>query len=375
MKTLTLKRGAVVRPPFLTFTIAKSFAALAIAGAIAIAPLGAEVARAQSVGEFYKGKTVRIVIGTRPGGSYGLYAQLAARHLGKFLPGNPVTVMESRPGAGGLVALNWAGAAAPRDGTMMIIPLSSIVQEALFNKRASIDPVKFRYIGRLGVLKQVMVASGRSGLKKIEDASKRSYNVGAAGTFNITAHFPQIMKRLVNANFRVITGYVGTGQTFLALERGEVDVSSTSLDSLHARHWKKVQAGQIVPLVVLSNSRFSEFPNTPTVLEFGKSETEKAFLKVFTVATEMGRSLAFPPGVPADRVAAARAAYEKMLQDPAFQADARKVKMDVVKADGAQLDAFVADAMNISPEQRAQATKFYDSLREGLVKLKKPDKK
>ncbi len=343
-----------------------ALAFMAMAAGLAIGP-----AKADPVADFYKGKQVRVVIGTRPGGSYGLYAQITQRHLGRFIPGNPTVVMESRPGAGGLVALNWFNSVAPRDGTFLLIPLASIVQEALFNKRAKYDPVQMRFVGRLGVLKQVMVASGKSGLKKVEDASKRSVNVGAAGTYNITAHFPAIMKRLVNAQFKIITGYVGTGQTFLALERGEVEVSSTSLDSLYARYWDKVKAREIVPLVVLSGSRLKEFPNTPTVLEFGKTPAEKAFLNVFTNATEMGRSLALPPGVPADRVAAVRAAYEAMLKDPAFQADAKKASLEVVHASGAELDKYIAEAMTMSADVRAQATRFYNSLSEGLDTKKK----
>lgn len=356
-------------PGILSFRAARAFLFLG-AGIAAIASLP-PAARADAVADFYKGKQVRVVIGTRPGGSYGLYAQITQRHIGRFIPGNPTVVMESRPGAGGLVALNWFNTAAPRDGTLLIIPLASIVQEALFNKRASYDPVQMRFVGRLGVLKQVMVASGKSGLKTIGDASKRSINVGAAGTYNITAHFPAIMKRLANAQFRIITGYVGTGQTFLALERGEVEVSSTSLDSLYARHWDKVKAGDLVPLVVLSGSRLKEFPNTPTVLEFGKSPAEKAFLNVFTNATEMGRSLALPPGVPADRVAAMRAAYDAMVKDPAFQADAKKANLDVIPASGAELDKFIAAAVAMPPDVRAQATRFYNSLSEGLEKKKK----
>lgn len=268
------------------------------------------------------------------------------------------------------MALNWFMTAAPKDGTFMLIPLASIVQESLFNKRAKYDAKDIRYVGRLGVLKQVMVASGSSGLKRIEDASKRSYNVGAAGTYNITAHFPSIMRRLVGAQFRIITGYVGTGQTFLALERGEVDVTSTSLDSLYARHWEHVQAGKIVPLVVLSRTRLKEFPVMPTILEFGKTPAQKAFLNVFTVATEMGRSLAVPPGVPPERLAVLRAAYEKMIKDQAFLEDAKKAKLDVVYGSGAQLDSFVAEAMTMDKDVRAQADEFYKRLGEGLEKGK-----
>ncbi|MGE3644279.1 MAG: Bug family tripartite tricarboxylate transporter substrate binding protein [Beijerinckiaceae bacterium] len=348
---------------------AGKFAAFAIGVAAVI--VTAPGSRAESVAEFYKGKQVRVVIGTRPGGSYGLYAQLASRHLGRFIPGNPAVAMESRPGAGGLVALNWFATAAPRDGTSLLIPLSSIVQEALFNKRANYDPLKIHYIGRLGVLKQVMVASKKSGLTSIAGANKRDFSVGAAGTYNITAHFPSIMRQLAGAKFRIITGYVGTGQTFLALERGEVDVASTSLDSLYARHWKQVQAGDILPLVVLSRARLREFPNTPIITEFGRTPAEKAFLNVFTVATEMGRSLAAPPDLPADRLAALRSAYEKMIADPEFQADARKAKLDVVPASGADLDKQIAEAMSMTPDVRAQAAKFYNSLSEGLEKKAK----
>ena len=275
---------------------------------------------ATSVESFYKGKTVRIVIGSQPGGSYGLFALLASRHFGRFVPGSPTFIMQPRPGAGGLVALNYLGTVAPRDGTVITIAHVTMVQEAMFNKRAKFNPSEFRFIGRLGGLQMLVMSSKQSGIKSLEDARDRDVAVGAAGSFNFTAQLPQTLNRLTGTRFKVIAGYQGTGESFLALERGEVDVAATSLDTLRARHWSKVKSGKLLPIAALARERIDGFPNVPTVGEFGKTEVDKAFLKIFTVGTEIGRSLAFPPGVPDDRVAAFRAAYEKMIVDPAFLA-------------------------------------------------------
>jgi len=330
---------------------------------------------AASVQDFYKGKTVKIVIGSRPGGSYGLYALLTSRHLGKFVPGSPTVIMESRPGAGGLVALNYLGTVAPRDGTVMTVAQVTIVQEGMFNKRAKYDPSKFRFIGRLGGLQILLMASKQSGIKSLEDARNRDVAVGAAGSFNFTAQLPQTLNRLTGTRFKVTAGYQGTGESFLALERGEVDVAATSLDTLRARHWSKVTSGKLVPIAVYARERLAGFPMVPTVGEFGRTDIDKAFLKIFTVGTEIGRSLAFPPGVPEARLAAVRAAYEKMIVDPAFQADAKKVKLKLMPASGEKLDRIVSDTLNIPSGTIAKARVFYNGLRKGIVKKKRKKKK
>jgi tripartite-type tricarboxylate transporter receptor subunit TctC len=327
-----------------------------------------QTAFAQSGGEFYHGKTIRIVFGSPVGGSYGIYSQLVAQHLGKFIPGSPNIIIESRPGAGGLVALNYLGAAAPRDGTVITLVHATIAQEGMFNPAAQFDPVQFRFIGRFGSLEQIGMASKKSGIRKLEDARKRDVIVGAVGSADVTSQLPQAMNRLAGTRFKVITGYPGTSQTYLALERGEVELAATSLDTVRANHWDQYKSGELVPIMAYGRARLPDFPDVPTVVEFGKTEVDKSFLRIFMLASDIGRSLAAPPGVPTERVAALRAAYAKMVVDPTFMADAIKLRLSLAPMPGSELDKLVSEATNIAPKLRHEAQAFYEGLSQGLTK-------
>lgn len=323
-------------------------------------------ASAESVSDFYHGKIIRIIIGSTVGGGYGLYSQLAARHFGKFVPGSPQVIIESRPGASGLLALNYLGTAAPRDGTVITLAHVTIAQEGLFNPNAKFDPAQFRFIGRIGGLVQIGMASRQSGVKTLDDARKRDVIAGAVGSFDVTSQLPQIMNKMAGTQFKIITGYPGTTETYLALERGEVELAATSLDSIQAMYWNKYQSGEFVPIIAFSRERLPEFPDVPTIMEFGKTDLDKAFLKIFMLASDIGRSLAAPPGVPEDRVAALRAAYDKMIDDADFKADAAKVELKLAPVSGTELDRLVAEATEISPKRLSETKQFYDSLQQGL---------
>ena len=341
----------------------RSVAALAvILSALVLAP----VARAQSVADFYKGKTVRIIIGTSIGGAYGVFSQLTARHIGRFIPGAPAVIVQSMPAAGGLVALNHLGAQAPRDGSVITLIHVTVVQEGLFNPNATFDPGAFEWIGRLTSLEFLGVASQKSGVRTLDDARKREVTVGAPGLANVPAQSPLILNKIAGTRFKVISGYNGTGQTFLALERGEVEVAASSLDGLRALHWDKLKSGEFVPIFAQAGRRLTDFPKVPTLLEFGKSEVEKAFLGVFSVTADIGRALATPPGVPRDRLEALRHAFEQMLADPAFKAEVAKQRIELDPMNGGQLHQLVAQSVKISNDARVRARAFYDDLFKGI---------
>jgi tripartite-type tricarboxylate transporter receptor subunit TctC len=329
----------------------------AIAALFAAAP-----SRADSVADFYKGKTIRIIIGTGIGGSYGVYGTLVSRHLGRFIPGQPTLVVQSMPAAAGLVALNHLGNQAPRDGTVISVIHVTLVQEGQFNAKATFDPGAFEWIGRLASLAFVGFASNKSGVKSLDDVRKREVVAGAPGLNNVPGQMPLVLNRIAGTKFKVISGYTGTGQTFLALERGEVEWAASSMDAMRALHWDKITRGDLVPIVAQANSRLKEFPDVPTLRELGKNEVEAAFLNVFSVTAEIGRSLATPPGVPKERLAALRDALQKMLADPAFKADVEKLKVEIDPLDGAAMHQLVAASLKMSNETRDRARAFYDDM-------------
>jgi tripartite-type tricarboxylate transporter receptor subunit TctC len=343
-------------------TAMKTFKMLATVAATAAALVHVPSAQAETVEEFYRGKTIRVVIGAGVGGSYAVYAQLASRHLGRFIPGSPTVVMQSMPGAGGLIALNYLGTQAPRDGTVITIGHITIVHEGLFNPKAKFNPREFNWIGRFSSYASIGVASRKSGIRSIEDAKKREVTLGAAGATSVPGQAPVVLNKIAGTRIKVISGYKDTGAGFLALERGEVEMSGTSIDALRALHWDKLKNGDFVPIYVQGIERWKEYPNAPTLLELGKTDVEKAFLGVFSITAGVGRSLATPPGVPKDRLAALRAAYDKMIVDPAFKADVAKLRLILDPLPGAQLQELIANSMRMSEDTRRKAHAFYVDL-------------
>ena len=217
-------------------------------------------AHADDVADFYKGKTVRVVIGTGVGGTYGVYGQLVARHYGRFIPGHPTVVMQSMQGAGGFTALNWLGTAAPRDGTVVTIGHINIVHEGLFNAEAKFDPRGFLWLGRFTSFASIGVASKKSGMRSLADAKAREVAAGAPGAQSVPAQAPAILNKIAGTKFKVVAGYRSTGESFLALERGEVDVAATSMDALRSLYWPKLESGELTPIFVQGIRRLKEFP-------------------------------------------------------------------------------------------------------------------
>jgi tripartite-type tricarboxylate transporter receptor subunit TctC len=336
-----------------------------LAGLFLAAVLG-QAALADSVADFYKGKTVRLIIGTSIGGAYGVFSQLASRHLGRFIPGSPAIIVQSMPAAGGLVALNHLGSAAPRDGSVITLIHVTVVQEGLFNPGATFDPSAFHWIGRLASLEFLGLASEKSGVRSLDDARKREVVVGAPGLTNVPAQSPLILNRIAGTKFKLISGYSGTGQTFIALERGEVEIAVSSMDGIRALHWDKLKRGEFVPIFAQAGRRLKDFPSVPTLLEFSNNEVEKAFLGVFSITADIGRSLATPPGVPKDRLDALRSAFDSMIVDPAFRADVEKLRIELDPMSGVELDRLVVQSVKMLPETRERARAFYEDLFKGI---------
>jgi tripartite-type tricarboxylate transporter receptor subunit TctC len=332
-----------------------------IPGALVVVTPG----RAQQVADFYSGKTIRIVNPTGAGGSYGFFSQLAARHIGRFIPGSPAVVVQSMPGAGGLLSLNYLGNSAPRDGTVLTLAYVTIIQNGLFNPKAKFDPAGFQWVGRFVSVEVLGVASQKSGVRSLEDARRREVVVGSAGLNNIPGQAPLILNRIAGTRFKIISGYTNTGQAFIALERGEVDVASTSTDTFRALYWDRLKSGEFVPIFLQGSRRMKEFPQVPTLLEFANEDAEKAFLRVFSITADIGRSLATPPGVPKDRLEALRTAFDRMIVDPAFKADVAKLNIDLNIMSGAELQDVVAASMRMSSATRDKVRKFYDDVIEG----------
>jgi tripartite-type tricarboxylate transporter receptor subunit TctC len=318
-------------------------------------------ADAESADRFFAGKTLRIVIGTPMGGEYGLVAQLIARHIGQFMPGNPNIVVQSMPGAAGVTALRYIANTAARDGTEVIVPQVSIVQEGLLNPSAQFDPRKFQWIGRVLTQVQVGVVSSKSKVRSLADAKTRELIAGGYGTTNPTTLNPRILNMLAGTRFKIVTGYKGTNDVIIAWERGEVDVLTNSWDTITRRYGKDVMK-VAVPLYVNAVKQPPELAHVPLMTDFGRGENDRAFLQIYGVGASIGRSLAAPPDVPKGRLDIWRLAFAKMLDDPKFIAEAGKAGIRIDPLNGKALAGSVAEVLALSADTVAKARNFYNEL-------------
>ncbi len=289
-------------------------------------------AKAQSVADFYQGKTITIQVGYGAGGGYDTNARMFARHFGKHMPGNPTIVVQNVPGAGSMKVANQVWAVAPKDGTVLGVFASSTALEPLFgNDKALYDPRKFEWIGSLhqdiascGVWK-----GAGQGVKSIPDLIKAKKTVvfGSTSPTAITSQHPLFMKNMVGANIKVVYGYKGTKGVSLAMQRGEVDAScgmfESSVRSAFAQH---VKAGdfKIVAQFGSGGKKVPYFGDATPLWDLMKTDDDKKVFNVIFRQTEIARPLAAPPGTPKERVAALRKAMIATLKDPQLIADAEK---------------------------------------------------
>jgi tripartite-type tricarboxylate transporter receptor subunit TctC len=324
------RRGAM---PGLRATLAAMAALLGAA-----APGGAD-----PVADFYRGKTVSFVIGVGPGGGYDLSSRLVAQHLGRFIPGNPTVVPRNMPGASGIVsALNVFNVAA-RDGTVVGMLQPTFVVEKLNDRSLKFESDQFTWIGRVDASVLVGIAWHASPVQSVADAKQRTAAMAAIGAAGTAATVPWALNALIGTRFKVVLGYDSSPAMGLAMERGEVDGNgSTSWDYLETKtDWRRDQS--ITYLYAIALARYGAIADVPTVLELAGNARDRDVLKLIASGSTIGRSVVGPPDIPADRVAALRQAFDTMVKDPEFLADARNRHLGVDPMPGAQLQRIVAD--------------------------------
>jgi tripartite-type tricarboxylate transporter receptor subunit TctC len=301
-------------------------------------------AAAQTVEEFYKGKTIDLVISFTAGGGYDAYARLMARHIGDHIPGKPTIVPRNMPGGGGRVAGNYLYNVARKDGTVLaVIDQSLALEQARGDKTIQFDAVKFNWIGNPAAENNTTVTWHTSPVKTIEDAKKQEVPIGATGN-NTSAQFPKAMNALVGTKFKVVYGYPGGNDINLAMERGEVaGRGSNSWGSWKGTRPDWIRDKKINILVQIGLKKTADLPDVPLLMDLASNPEDKAVLRLLSSPTAIGRPLLAPPGVPADRVKALRAAFDAMLKDPAFIEEAKKQNLDIEPVPGEELQQIVAE--------------------------------
>jgi len=333
---------------------------LAVAGAVLIS---AAAAKAQTaVADFYKGKDVQVVIGADVGGSYGLYGQLVVRHLKKHIPGQPNLVLQAMPGAGGLKALGYTYNAAPRDGTVITVAHAEVLFETLLVDGNPFNAKDYTWIGRMMDADFVGLVTKKSGVANLDDAKKKQVIVGATGVNSVTAVGPQLFNEFIATKFKMVPGYKGTNEIFFAMEKGEADSIAVSWVTAAYIQGEKLKSGELIPVYAVAGARLKELPNVPNVIEFARNPTEKAFVDIYASSALIGRALAVPPQVPADRIAALRVAFEAMAKDPEFIKDAQDKNIPLNLMTGEKLNAEVARIMATPKETVDGAKAFYKKI-------------
>jgi tripartite-type tricarboxylate transporter receptor subunit TctC len=313
--------------------------ALGLGAAILLAALPTQ---AEPVADFYRGKTLRMVIGYGPGGGYDIYGRLVAEFLPRHLPGNPTIVPQNMPGAGSFVAARHLYEAAPKDGTVLGSLAQTLALDSITNPNAKVDVAKMPYIGRVVTNIDVGAALRRTGIKSFEDVRAREYTVGTSGGGSTTTLFPTALTVFAAARFKLVRGYAGTSDIVLAMERGEVDiVGAYGLPGLLVSHPGWVHGGEATILYQASLKRHPLLPGVPALPELAQSAEGRQVLEAAASTGEIGRSILTTPGVPPERIAALRSAFQAMLNDPAFLAACAKRNLVIDGAAGEEIDQIV----------------------------------
>ena len=316
------------------------------AGAFAAVLIVAPDLRADPVADFYRGKTIRVIIGYGPGGGYDIYGRLAAEFLGRHIPGNPTIVPVNMPGGGSLKATEYLYNVAPRDGTHLGSVSQQMALNAALAERNTTDVTRLRYIGRFTTNIDIAVALPEKGIRSFEDARRREVVVGADQTGSMSVVYALTLNAYAGAKLKIVKGYSGSAEIQLAAERGEVEVNgSYSLPAVLVSHPDWVRDGKAVILYQNALKRFRLLPQVPTVSDLMLSDEGRAVAQVIAGTAEIGRSILTTPGVAAERLAALRAAFQAMVKDPDFIAAGVKRNVLLDPAPGEAMDAINAQTM------------------------------
>ena len=307
-------------------------------------------ARGQTGDPFFRGKQISLFVGYNPGGSYDAYSSLAANALPRFIPGAPQILVKHMPGVGGLKAANYLAIQASRDGLSIgMVSQTLALRQVLGDAGLEYDARKLNWIGRLAAAVEVTISRADRGVRTIEDARQREVVLAATSAGSTTDVMPRLMNIHAGTKFRIVKGYPGTAGATLAMERGEAEASHESIDTLLFNKPQWVRDGFVSVLVQYALRRHRAFPEIPVMVDFGKTAAERELLELFGGTAEIGRALLAPPGVPEERLAILRNAFDAMVADPAFREEVRRRNLEVDPLGAEELRALVARTLD-APE-------------------------
>jgi tripartite-type tricarboxylate transporter receptor subunit TctC len=322
------------------------------AAAVATLAVVPSLAPAATPEEFYKGKQMTLIMSTDAGGGYASYANAIAPYLAKHIPGGPRITVQYMPGAGGLRAINYLYTAAPKDGSVIGMVHSSVPLAPLYGLSAArFDPRKIRWLGSIDETSGICVAWHTSGVKSWQDMFSKGLVVGSSGAGSQMETLPLMLNTLFGTKIKVISGYKGGNEVYLAMERGEVQGRCGSLvSSINSTRPEWFPQKKVEVPIAIALERNPLFPNVPALGEFAKDERTKQILELILAPMAMDRPILAPPGVPDARFRVLRAAFHAAVNDPGFLADAKKQRIEVHEVPGEKVEQVLARAFAMPPE-------------------------
>ena len=306
---------------------------------------------AQTPEEFYKGKSIDLVIGYPPGGSNDTWGRILARHIGKHVPGKPNVVPKNMPGAGSFLAVNQVFNVLPKDGTIIGIGAPTMaLDEKLGSQGVRFKTAELNWVGRVDSLINMVFMWKTSPVKTFADAQKTEATLSGTGAGSTVSIYPTVMNNVFATKFKLVMGYRGSNEAMLAVERGEVEGHSTSWTALKVAHPDWIRDKSVNLLVQFSIKRHVDLPDLPTAVDLARNDEERQVLSAIMNAAEVGTAFFTTPGVPADRLAALRRAFDATMKDADFLAEVEKIRLGVSPITGEELQKLVAEVSNLSPD-------------------------
>lgn len=323
--------------------------ALGLAAMIALG-CGRQAGAQESVADFYKGKQLQIRVGSAAGSGYDLVGRVVGRHIGRHIPGDPTIVVQNVPGAGSLTLANQLYNLAPKDGSVIGIVTNGMPTAPLFTPdTARFDPSKFGWIGSPAPETQVVMVWHTAPVQTVGDLFRKELIVGAVAPGTATVDVPLVTNAILGTKFKIVSGYAGTSQIDLAMERGEVQGhAAIGWVSAKTRNVRWLKDGTVKVIAQYGFRKHPDLPNVP-LFELPKKEADRQAIVVMFARQEYGRPLLAPPGVPADRLTALRRAFDATMKDPEFLADAGKSRLEINPVTGEELDKLTAQIVATKP--------------------------
>ena len=315
---------------------------------------------AQTPEQFYRGKTVNLIIGFDVGGGYDIYARLGARHLGDYIPGTPKIVPQNMPGAGGLAAMNYLYRVAAKDGSVIGATHANIaLGQVMGGNNIEYDARKFNWLGRLTSTIVVHYVWHTSPTKTFADLKTRETVTAGTGPSSDSVVFPKLLNAILGTKFKLVSGFKGTADANLAMERGEVEMAVKPWEGVKSENAEWLRDKKIALLIQYSVNRHRDLPDLPSIIERMETEDQRQIMRLFVSTSEIGRTMVIPPDVPKDRVDTLRVAFDKMMKDPTLIAEAEKLKLDLDPMGGVDLQKLIASTFDMTPGVVERARKLY----------------